>query len=644
MQAILADVLEPAHFFVGKGTVLAWEFSAVEELPWQIFRGRLLPPAQTRERRSFAAWNLALRAGPEAKSEPLLSIKLDLAAARLYVTRGLACYAWEGYDAGDSVFLSRETIHWARELVGSVDLTLGVSAPELREEIAGLLFRAVVGTSRLPLTSVEAPLPAFTLGELGYFFRPDRQRIAQLATSPLRTWRELIAQGLYAGQAWLEKAKALELLLRAVPTPELGEAAQCFAARWQILGHSVHELPALLRTLFNEVSLSPYTCFVDHALGFVQHLVDGGALAVVEQVDYLGTLLRQLGRHLTAYDLVKFHHGGANYPDALLLDAVLQIYLNLAERYPELFRPRPAGPEGGERQKRLRRRALRQGWLLRRHYEGHPVPDAPTCPGENARVLPSPYVRVPEEQITQPTRRTRRLYAGDPLSARLGGHAHMVFQQSMRDLRHPAELQEMGMAVFIERPLGVFKAVGEPDHTLLLAHEAFSKTIAQQRLAWLAGEPETGITLEEMGDLRQQLKALDVPGVPVRELAPMPRPVVSLADARRVAEDFVLVRTLPGGLAEFREQFDLTPLAAHDAGDVLHPGQTWLLVRVVAESAPPSGTLTVFDDAMRKRLEVEVNGDEGYATWTGKEYPAAGLRVLRVWDASGRKQPVQRST
>ena len=70
--------------------------------------------------------------------------------------------------------------------------------------------------------------------------------------------------------------------------------------------------------------------------------------------------------------------------------------------------------------KRLRRRALRQAWLIRRRYEGWPVPDLPTSPGENNRVLPPSHPRVPEEQILQPSRRTRRLYADDPLPSHLG--------------------------------------------------------------------------------------------------------------------------------------------------------------------------------------------------------------------------------
>src|SRR5581483_1487988 len=119
---------------------------------------------------------------------------------------------------------------------------------------------------------------------------------------------------------------------------------------------------------------------------------------------------RQGARHLTAYDLVTFHHRGANYPDALLLDAVLRRLPGLIEARPQLFLPAADDPAEGQTRKRLRRRALRQGWLLWHTYRGLPVPEVPTSPGENARVLPSPYPHVDEEQILQPGRRPRRLY------------------------------------------------------------------------------------------------------------------------------------------------------------------------------------------------------------------------------------------
>src|SRR5260370_38644789 len=150
-------------------------------------------------------------------------------------------------------------------------------------------------------------------------------------------WRDLIAHGLNAELSWTETAKLLEVLLRAVPAEESGEVAERFSARWRELGHNAEELPKLARTVFNDVSLSPWTEFVENALAFVRRLVEGGHLTVAAQVDFLAFLLRQTGRHLTAYDLVTFHHRGANYPDALLLDLVLKEYMRLIERHPELF-------------------------------------------------------------------------------------------------------------------------------------------------------------------------------------------------------------------------------------------------------------------------------------------------------------------
>jgi hypothetical protein len=617
MQEIIAEVIAPAHFWVKPPLVLRVE-QVSEKIPWEIFRGCLLDAAQTRQQRLFTAWNLHLE-GPEKSAEALLSIKHDPEQYRLYVTRSLRCYAWEAYDAGDNVVLSRETIKWVPELVGSINLTQGLGAPELRSELAGLLFQAIVGTSRLPLTSVESPLPAFSLGDLGYFFRPDRPA---RDAGPMGAWQVLLEEGRYAKQTEREKVKLLELLLRAVPAAELPELARRVAVRWGPLEGSI---PALLRTLFNEVALTPYTAFVEHTLAFVQHLVESEALSIEAQIDFLGGLLRRLGRHLTAYDLVKFHHAGANYPDALLLDAVLKNYLALAERRPERFAD-----------SRLRRRAMRQGWLLRRLYDGHAVPDVPTSPGENLRLLPAPHGRVPDEQLAQPTRRRRRLYAGDDLSGQLGPNSRRLLRQSIQDLEHPAELRELGMAVFVERPLGVAKAVGEPDQTLLLAAEGFSKTLAGRRLALLQRDPEIGLSDEVANTLWQQLRSLEVPGLPAVELASPRRPVVALVDALRVADDFVFLRTLPRGIADFAEQVDLSSLELFDLQRLFTPAEGGLLVRLAKTSSSDEG-LAVFDRALRKRMEMDLNEPTTYACWAGREYPVGGLRVLRIWDSAGRE-------
>src|SRR5205823_5868741 len=103
---------------------------------------------------------------------------------------------------------------------------------------------------------------------------------------------------------------------------------------------------------------------------------------------------------------------------------------------------------------------------------GLPVPDAPTSPGENSRVLPAPHVRVPEEQILEPAQRRRRLFAEAPPLPQ-SDRVQELLRQSVADLQHPKELQELGLALFLERPLGESKAPGEPDQTVLLSYEAF---------------------------------------------------------------------------------------------------------------------------------------------------------------------------
>src|SRR5262249_49419341 len=101
-------------------------------------------------------------------------------------------------------------------------------------------------------------------------------------------------------------------------------AAVSFMNRWQVIGHASKEIIRLLGTLFNEAALSPYTDLVDKSLVFLQTLVEKELLVSSDQADFLSHLLCQQGRHLTAYDLITFHHRGANYPDALVIDAVLK--------------------------------------------------------------------------------------------------------------------------------------------------------------------------------------------------------------------------------------------------------------------------------------------------------------------------------
>jgi hypothetical protein len=612
---VIADVLRPAHFFAAPGLELFWEAAAAETIPWEVFRGRLLAPAFTRQSRAFEAWNVYLVEAGGRSAESLLAVKLDAPAGEVHVTRGLYCYAWEGYDAGGNVYLSRETRKWVRELVGTVRVARLADAEELRDELICRLFQGVVGTSRLPLTSLEAPLPAFSLGRLAYCYRPGGQ---STGAGPIRSPEEWAAVRRQADLASVEQAKLLETLLHATPEDELGRMAERFFAP----GDSP---TALLLMLFNEVSLSPYTDLADKTLALLRVLEAQGRLSPAGHVDFLGQLLRQLGRHLSAYDLVTFHQRGANYPDALLLDALLRAYLELAEGRAELFLEGPGLTEEGRRVRRLRLRALRQAWLLRTWYEGLPVPDAPTSQGEALRVLPEPHPRVAEDQILQPTRRRRRLFAGDPLPERPPGRVAGLLQQAVRDLEQPEELRELGTALFLDRPFGGGKAPTEPDATLLLSYEAFSPSLAERRLLHLADRPGL-LSPDEVTRCRRLLRDGGPPrGIPVEALPADSRPgVVSLADARQASADFVVLRTTARSAQAFLDLYDWRALESRFRLDWLTGGRPVLILGTAA------GQAAVYDAEVRRRLELAYDPAAGYETRAGIEFPAGGLHVVRV--------------
>jgi hypothetical protein len=274
---------------------------------------------------------------------------------------------------------------------------------------------------------------------------------------------------------------------------------------------------------------------------------------------------------LTAFDLTLFHNFGANYPDALFLETLLAAWLKLAEARPELVL-------GSGRAFQLRRRALRQACLIRRHYEGHRVPDAPTSMGENARVLPEPFVRVPEEQILDKGKRQRELYSDKGTDEVIGPFGRRVLAQSLADLDDPIELRELGMAVFLDRPLGASLEPGEVDRTPLVSYEAFSRSIARRR----TGELRAAGWIDDArrDALLLVLEKLTVSGLPVRELQLRERPgVVSIADAHKAAPDFVLLRSTRSSLLALLDDTDLTRLAPRAAGDWLTEDRDILLVQ-----------------------------------------------------------------
>jgi hypothetical protein len=636
VREIIDLVLRPGHFFVARSAELQWQHLAREEISWEVFRGRLLDSAQTRLRQVFDSWNVFWvdEAGPSA--EPILSVKLDQEHRQLHIVRSIYCYAWEGYDSGNQVFLSREVRKWIRELVGTIDLHRFTNLDDLQDELMCVLFHAVVGSSRLPLTSVEAPLPAFSLGQLAYVHQPavaaDRS-----PSSPMRSFRDVIQKGVHEWLSALELTKLLETVLRQVAPEDIGAAEELFDAHWSRLGQGRkgRDLTNLYSLLFNEVALSPYTRFVESALAFLRAGVSRQHLSVEAYADFLSFLLRQVARHLTAYDLITFHHRGANYPDALLLDTALKAYLELIERTPELFTPGEYQAPEHRRQVLLRRRALRQAWMLRRFYEGLPVPDAPTSPGEAMRVLPPPHPRVPEEQILVPARRTRRLFE-DLSPLELGERGRESLGRSLGDLQYPEELQELGTALFLDRPLSPTRSPGEPDQTLLVSYETFSASVALARLEFLGNLHDSPAAAADFERFRQILRdSPPVAGLALRSSNQPLRPgAVSLDDALRVAEDFRLRKASRQAMDEFVSQFDFTPLTPYFGASGPSGKRSWLIVRAVSVGRGPEGRLLLYDADFQPRLELEVDASLGYDSRVGREYPIAGLRVIRAWEAT----------
>jgi hypothetical protein len=590
---LIDDAMQPGQFFAAPELHLAWIAARAETIPWETFRGWLLDRTQTREQQSFLSWHVT----QDGADEPTISVKLDVRGRVIHVTRGLLCHVWEACDVGGGIE-SRETIRWTRELVGTITLAQYADLECVRDELICLVWQAVVGTSRLPLHSVEAPLPAFVFGQLHYVYQTGA------GEEPSISWEAWLKRGLQTPCSWPETVKLIEFALRHIKP----EGVPRFDGLMRVDRPELeHALPRLLRSLFNDLSLSPYTVFVDNTLAWIARSGQG---------DFLAALLTQLCRHLTAYDLVTFHHRGANYPDALLLDAALQEFLR-----------------AGDRSTPPKRRALRQACILRRHYEGHLVPDQPTSPGENARVLPASHPRVPQEQLLQSQRRGRRLFAELPLEKLLDPAARRTLAQSVRDLEQLDERVEMGLGLFIDRPLGYGKEIGEPDLTPLLAHEAFSPSLARQRwhaLKKLCAELAVPCDTAALDPLFEDGPWLA--GLPHAELADCPRPVAALADVRKVADDFVILRTLPGGLAELLKLFDWRELTQRFRLSFLAEAPPRLCVQARDDAGQP--VLTFFDADLRRRLELRVDHRQGYDSRAGVEWPHAGLHVLTVWEDS----------
>ena len=156
--AAISRLWRPGNFCVGRSLRCAWQFETTQAIPWETFRGRLVEDRRAPPR-PFLAWNLLpVVDGPGRRRSADLRPRRRTARS---TSRGYLIYAHEA----DASLETLEVQRWTRELVGN-DLRSAITTrTSLLAEIRTLIRHAVVGTSRLPLTSVEAPHPAFTLGQ-----------------------------------------------------------------------------------------------------------------------------------------------------------------------------------------------------------------------------------------------------------------------------------------------------------------------------------------------------------------------------------------------------------------------------------------------------------------------------------------------
>ena len=257
-------------------------------------------------------------------------------------------------------------------------------------------------------------------------------------------------------------------------------------------------------------------------------------------------------------------------------------------------------------------------------------PTSPTSPGENARVLPPSHPPVAEEQILQPMHRSRQLFADSklPVPPSVG----QLLAKSIQDLEGTEELRELGVALFLDRPFGAAKATFERDQTPLLATQAFSPRIAQQRLAQLAEAPWAITLLDPLMRCKERLDNGEIYGLSF-DLVGGKSQVgkVSLCDAREAARDFVLVRTTSSSVAILQAAFDFTPLAGHlDLEFLSRP--------LILATSSNGRQIAVYDGHCRPLLLFEPRIAGGYVHRRGCEYPADGLQVVQIWKEGIRQE------
>jgi hypothetical protein len=588
ISTAITAAMQPRHFCVADGHTVRCDHDVPERCRWELFRGHLLDPSQTRDVRDFTSWHVYF----DQADEPLVSVKSD--GHTIFVVRALRVLGHEAYE-DTGVIHTRLAEKWQRELVGSVALNLIPDATGLRKLVRRLVLQALVGTSRLPITSLESPLPQFALGQIGFVV----DELSDVASRDAGGYR----------------ARELETLLRRLPAAEL---ANQLPRRFQ--EQRPDHVLRLCERLFQQLSLSPCTPLIANFLHVLRQLMLDERCERSAVVNVIGRMLRLLMRHLTAFDLRTFHNRGANYPDAPLLDGLLKLFLEGLERL-----------RSGDRHSMLLR-ALRMAWLVRHELEGLLVPDQPTSPGDYFRVLAAAHAPMPEGQLLDAGQRSKRLFAAEPTASLLTEAARNWLAESLEKLDDPRELRELGVGLFLDRPLGVFKQPGEVDRTPLVSYEAFSRRIAQRRLDELLHRGL--LTARRHDELTGRLRELVVPGVAVADVAGRERPgVVSLADARRASSDFIFTRTTKSSLRELLDMYQPLPCS-----------EPWLLIRSPMDRLDemPRPFLTGYDDQFRPRIELGLVAEAvpEYLEFCGAEFLRDGLRVLRLLDEKGTGIPV----
>jgi hypothetical protein len=492
-----------------------------EEILDQCVRGGAFfvpPPGRLRIERSPSARRVFLDRPDMPGDQPLIDI--TVVDDRVQVCRHVAMRGGE----------------WMEELIGT-------APPQRRDLVERCIEMALVGTSRLPITSIETPLPVYALGMIAYVLDGGG---GEPIAEPLMLTSDVANVSLDVER----RARMLDIILRAA----LPEQISSLARKLQHV-----DLAGVLRAMFNLLVLSPYTCLIDNLVLLLEQI--GGPTAI----DAIGYMLRHLARHLNAFDLVKFHNRGANYPDALMLDALLRAFIRMLD------------------DRRTTARALLHGWLARKRCEYLLVPDTPTSPGEAARFMPATITTA------DPEHRPRRLFQAAPAEAMLTPRAW----DAMRRAAAEDDLTELGIATFLDRPLGVIKRPGQADCTPLLSYEAFSSRFAARRMNELI----------EVGLLSSPRLLPEVRGYPVAKMLGHAREgVVALEDAKKVAFDFVFTRTTRSSLNALIRQYDWPAL-----------GAAALFIRT------GHGIMTAFDAAHRPTLTLNY-ADARYRELAGEEF------------------------